>query len=117
MKKETREYRLYLQDMITSSERIAEYIEGISFYDFVAKHLITDAVIRNLEIIGEASNKIPKEIKSKFPDLPWDKMYRLRNIVSHDYFIIDYEIVWEIITKELPSNKIELENILIKLGN
>lgn len=63
-----------------------------------------DAVIRNFEIIGEASKNLPIAIKDKHTHLPWEEMYRLRNRISHEYFGIDYEIIWDIATKELPSN-------------
>jgi len=79
---------------------------------FSKNYLVVDAVVRNLEIIGEASNKIPEDIKNKYPQIPWDKMYGLRNRISHEYFGLDYEIIWEIISKQLPDNKEQLKQIL-----
>lgn len=111
MKKE-REYRFYLEDMLSSMNKIGEYIKDLDYLGFVQSHLITDAVIRNLEIIGEASNKLPQVFKSKHPEIPWSNMYKLRNIVSHEYFGVDYEIIWEIIKFELPENKRQLEKLL-----
>lgn len=71
-----------------------------------------DAVTRNDEIIGEASNKIPKNIKEKYPKVPWRQMYGLRNFAVHDYHIIDPRILWEIARDHLTQNKFQLEQIL-----
>ena len=67
-----------------------------------------DAVVRNFEIIGEAAKHLPKELKSNYPQLPWEEMYRLRNRISHEYFGIDYAILWEIATEYLPMNYADL---------
>jgi uncharacterized protein with HEPN domain len=71
-----------------------------------------DAVIRNLEIIGEASNKIPKNIRDKYTSVPWDEMYRMRNKAIHEYFGVDYEIIWDIVSNYLPENLIHVKEIL-----
>lgn len=71
-----------------------------------------DAVIRNLEIIGEASNKIPDSIKEKYTSVPWDEMYRMRNKVIHEYFGIDHDIVWDIVVNYLPKNLRQVKSIL-----
>ena len=92
--------------------RIVEYIGGMSFDGIKQNHLIIDAVIRNFEIIGEASKNIPEQIKEKYPEIPWKKMYSLRNLRSHEYFGIDYEMIWEIITSDLPQNIKGMRKIL-----
>lgn len=74
--------------------------------------MVTDAVIRNLEIIGEASNKVPDIIKSKYPEIPWRQMYGLRNFVAHEYFGIDYENIWKIISIQMPKNMEDLERVI-----
>jgi uncharacterized protein with HEPN domain len=76
--------------------RILEYTADLDFIQFKQRYIVVDAVIRNFEIIGEASKHIPKEITEKYPELPWKKMYALRNILMHEYFGIDYEMIWEI---------------------
>lgn len=98
--------------MLVSMERIQEYIGEIEFIEFKQKHIVVDAVIRNFEIIGEASKHIPEEIISKYPDIPWKKMYGLRNIVTHEYFGIDYEMIWEIAKNDLPKNLIDLQKLI-----
>lgn len=104
---------MYLEDIITSMNRIAEYIENYDFQDFKKDYKTVDAVIRNFEIIGEASKNLPQDLKERYPDIPWSEMYLLRNKVSHEYFGIDYEIIWDIISNYLPDNKIQIEEILI----
>jgi len=106
-----RKYDLYIEDMITSINRIAEYIEDKEFSEFKKSYMIVDAVIRNFEIIGEAAKKIPTEIQEKYPEIPWKKMYGLRNLITHKYFGIDYEMIWEIAKNSLHQNKMDLERI------
>ena len=108
-----RNYILYLEDMLLSMIRIKEYINDYDLKSFKLNYMIVDAVIRNFEIIGEASKNIPTEIKAKYPDIPWNKMYGLRNLISHEYFGVDYEMLWEIAKKNLPGNQKVLEKIII----
>jgi uncharacterized protein with HEPN domain len=112
MKKENRTYRMYLEDMSVAMERIAEYIHGLSFIDFKRDYKTVDAVIRNFEVIGEASKYVPEEFKKNHPEVPWSEMYLLRNKVSHEYFGIDYEIIWDVALNYLPENRKQIEGIL-----
>ena len=93
-------------------ERIAEYISGFDFTTFKRDYKTVDAVIRNFEIIGEASRNLPKEIKEKYPKIPWEEMYYLRNKVSHEYHGIDYSIIWDVAINYLPENKVEIDRII-----
>ena len=115
MKKEERNYTMYLQDLMVAMTRIAEYLEGYDFDQFKKDYKTVDAVIRNFEIIGEASRKLPDHIKENNPDLPWDEMYLLRNKVSHEYFGIDYEIIWDVCINHLPENRKQIQSILKNL--
>ena len=81
---------------------------------FKQSYMTIDAVVRNFEIIGEAAKNIPNEIEEKVPEIPWRKMYGLRNLISHAYFGIDYEMIWEIITSDLPGNLSDIKEILEK---
>jgi len=112
LKKENRTYIMYFEDIILAMKRIAEYIEGLSFTKFKRDYKTVDAVIRNFEIIGEAAKNIPVEIKDKYPEVPWAEMYLLRNKVSHEYFGIDYEIIWDVALNYLPENQQQIEYIL-----
>ena len=95
--------------------RIAEYLEGYTFDQFKKDYKTVDAVIRNFEIIGEASKKLPVHIKENNPDIPWDEMYLLRNKVSHEYFGIDYEIIWDVCINHLPENRMQIQSIIDSL--
>jgi uncharacterized protein with HEPN domain len=115
VKKIERNYAMYLQDILVAMTRIAEYLEGYDFDQFKKDYKTVDAVIRNFEIIGEASRKLPDHIKENNPDLPWDEMYLLRNKVSHEYFGIDYEIIWDVCINHLPENRKQIQSILKNL--
>jgi uncharacterized protein with HEPN domain len=112
LKESERTYLMYIEDIQLSMSRIAEYINGYSFEDFKKDYKTVDAVIRNFEIIGEASKKIPNYIKEKYDNLPWDEMYYLRNKVSHEYFGVDYEIIWDVAKNYLPDNKQQIDEII-----
>lgn len=91
--------------MLEAIERINRYTEGIDELAFLQDELIQDAVIRNLEILGEASNNIQKhypDFATEHPELPLAFAYQMRNAVAHGYFKVDYEIVWKTIQADLP---------------
>ncbi|HBB90394.1 MAG TPA: DUF86 domain-containing protein [Bacteroidales bacterium] len=93
-------------------KRIAEYLDGLTFQEFKRDYKTVDAVIRNFEIIGEASKNLPEEFKNKHSEVPWMEMYLLRNKISHEYFGVDYEIIWDIAVNYLPGNRIQIEGLL-----
>jgi uncharacterized protein with HEPN domain len=103
---------MYIEDIQFSMERIAEYTENYTLSLFRNDQKTVDAVIRNFEIIGEAAKNISTEIKQKYAHIPWDEMYALRNKITHEYFGVDFEIIWEIATNHLPLNKIEIDKLL-----
>jgi len=105
---------MYLEDIQLSISRISEYIAGMDFVSFKRDYKTIDAVIRNFEIIGEASKNLPDGCKEKYPKIPWREMYYLRNKVSHEYFGIDYEIIWDIATNYLPENKLLIDQIILE---
>ena len=105
---------MYLEDMQLAMSRIAEYVQGYDFKRFKKDFKTVDAVIRNFEIIGEASRNLDDNIKIKYPEVPWKEMYYLRNRVSHEYFGVDYEIIWDVAVNALPANKLQIDTILIR---
>ncbi|MBL4586837.1 MAG: DUF86 domain-containing protein [Flavobacteriales bacterium] len=112
MKKKERAYRLYLEDMQLSMIRIAEYIRNLDFETFKKDYRTVDAVVRNFEIIGEAAKNLPLEIREENTAIPWLEMYYLRNRISHEYFGIDYEILWDVAKNHLPKNLKRINKIL-----
>lgn len=107
-----RDAKLYVKDIIDSIQKIEQYTKGLSVEKFKEEDLIIDAVIRNFEIIGEASKNIPEEIKTQHPDIPWKEMAGMRDKVIHEYFGVDFDIVWKTISTRLTSLKESLSNIL-----
>ncbi len=107
-----RSYILYLEDIHTSMRRIKEYLAEHDVDSFQEDYKTINAVIRNFEIIGEATKNLPKEVIARYPDTPWKEMYRLRNRISHEYFGIDYQIIWRIATSYLPQNLEQINRIL-----
>ncbi len=103
---------MYLVDIQLAMSRIGEYINNHTIDSFKKDYKTVDAVIRNFEVIGEASKNVPDKIKEKYINIPWEEMYALRNKISHEYFGIDYEIIWDIALNYLPENKIQIEIII-----
>ena len=106
--------REYLSDIIEAIERIDEYAKGLTYSDFMQDKKTQDAVIRNLEVIGEAAKGITSAIKKKHSEIPWNDMARLRDRLVHHYFGISHEIVWSIVSKELPSVSDQLASLLAR---
>jgi uncharacterized protein with HEPN domain len=96
-----RDIRLYLDDMLEAIRTIRDYTGGMTFETFAADRKTVDAVVRNLEIIGEAARNLPEEIKDKGEDIEWRKMVGLRNLLIHEYFGISKPVVWDIVKSKL----------------
>jgi len=102
----------FLYDILESIKRIDSYTKGVSFQGLLKSDMIQDAVIRNLEIIGEAAKNIPGEFKKKHADVEWKKLSGMRDKIIHFYFGVNWEIVWDVIQHKLPDLKRKLELIL-----
>lgn len=100
-----RDWKILFDDIIESITRIEEYTLNLSFEDFAYNSLVIDGVVRNIEIIGEASKNIPQEIQNKFEDIPWKKLKGIRNRIVHEYFAVDISIIWYIAQNELNPLK------------
>ena len=109
-----REYRLYLDDILEAIKKIEKYTKDLAFEELKKKDLTIDGVARNLEIIGEATKNIPARLKEKYPDIEWKKIAGLRDILAHEYFGIDLEVLWDIIKNKLPDFKKQISHILKK---
>lgn len=103
---------LSLSDILESINRIDTYIQGVDYDSFLRNQMVIDAVIRNLEIIGEASRNVPNEVKLKYPQIPWRQMTALRNLLIHEYFGVDESIIWEIIRTNLPEIRPHILKVL-----
>jgi len=110
-----RNYILFLEDISERIEKITSYIDGMSYDDFVKDDKTVSACIREIEVIGEATKQIPKEVTEKFNELPWSLMAKMRDKLIHWYFEIDEEIVWNVATLKLPTIKIQIDSIVDEL--
>ena len=110
-----RDYRLFIEDISECIDKIEEFVGNMDFDEFVRDDKTASAVIRKLEIIGEASKNIPKRIREKYKELPWSDMARMRDKITHGYFGINYKIVWNVIKERLPEIKPVIHKILEEL--
>ncbi len=111
-----RDYRDYLKDIIDSIKDIESFIKNMSFEDFAKDRKTINAVIRSIEVIGEATKKIPKSIKDRYPSIPWKRMAGMRDKMIHGYFGVDVEILWKTIKEDVPPLKPLILEVLKSLG-
>jgi len=104
--------RDFLSDVREAIRRIAAYTAGMTYEVFLTDTRTQDAIIRNLEIIGEATKKLSEGLRAKYPDVPWKSMAAARDRLTHHYFGVNLDIVWQIVTAELPKVASRLEKII-----
>ena len=107
-----RDIKLYLIDIKEAINKIQSYTKEINFKEFSNNNEKVDAVIRNFEVIGEAAKHIPDEIKDDYKDIGWIDITGMRNILTHQYFGIDLNIIWKTIKEKLPELKTKIEEII-----
>jgi uncharacterized protein with HEPN domain len=107
-----RDIRLIFEDIIDASDRISDYIQDYSKEEFKGDQKTIDAVVRNIEIIGEAVSNISPDIRMKFSEIPWTKIVGVRNIVIHRYFGVDTDTLWIIIKEQIPKFKDQISAIV-----
>ena len=100
-----------LDDIFISLEKIQLYISGLSYDDFASDPKTQDAIIRNIEILGEASKKLSEDIRKKYNEIPWKMIAGTRDRLIHDYFGVNIDIVWEIATIDVPELKEKIAKI------
>ena len=108
------DFILLVEDMLESANKIVKYTHGYDLENFLNDDRTIDAVVRNFEIIGEAANRISPEIRNDYPEIAWRRIRGFRNRIVHEYFGIDHEIVWSIITSDIEELIFQLQSILDK---
>lgn len=107
-----RELGDYIQDILEALGEVEDFTTGMQFEDFVEDKKTVNAVVRSLEVIGEATKKIPDNLRKKHSEIPWKRMAGMRDKLIHEYFGVDLEIVWEVVNNELPPIKPLIQKVL-----
>jgi uncharacterized protein with HEPN domain len=110
----SRDWTFFLEDIQESCSRVLRYTQGMTFEQFRADDKTYDAVVRNLEIIGEAAKSLPDDVRAMMPDIEWSKATGLRNIVAHAYFGISDEILWDVIQNKILPMKVAVDGFMEK---
>lgn len=105
MSKKGREIDDYLDDLLSSITEIGDFLEGLTYDTFATDKKTVNAVIRSLEVLGEATKHIPTAFRNRHPDIPWTKMAAMRDVLIHDYMGVDLKTVWKVATERLPEIK------------
>lgn len=107
-------YADYFQDILDSIGEIEMFVKGLSFDDFTKDRKTVNAVLRSLEVIGEAARKIPESLRIQYPEVPWKKMTGMRDKLIHEYFGVDLETVWQTVREDLPKIKPLIEEAKVQ---
>ncbi len=110
----SQDFDIYLEDILEAIERIQAYVQDVTREDFETDRMRIDAVIRNLEVIGEAVKQVPDSVREKYPSVEWRKIAGLRDILIHKYFDVNLDLVWGVVKSNIPILKAEIQQILQK---
>jgi uncharacterized protein with HEPN domain len=111
-----RDYSLFLKDILQAIENIESFIGDMDFDAFFLDKKTRGAVVREIEVIGDASKNIPKDILDRHKELPWQDMARMRDKFSYVYFGLNYVIVWKVVKERLPEIKVSIVNMLDEIA-
>jgi len=101
-----------LLDMLLAARHASQHAHGLSRDSFLASKLHQDAVIRELQVLGEAAGRVSEEVRAEYPEIPWPQIVGLRNRLIHEYFRVKLDVVWDVVTEELPGLIEQLERIV-----
>ncbi|UFT99269.1 DUF86 domain-containing protein [Radiobacillus kanasensis] len=107
-----REPKVFLEDIYNAAVKIETFTKGQSFDDFLDNDLVSDAVVKNILVIGEATKNIPEQIRKENPHIEWRKMAGMRDMMIHGYFSINYRIVWDVVQNKIPELIQQIKELL-----
>lgn len=107
----TRSWQIRIEDILDAIVAIESYVAGMDEVQWRDDRKTIDAVVRNLEIIGEAAGQVPVEIQGQYSEIPWGKMKAMRNVLTHEYFGVDIEVLWRTVQEDLPPLQAALARI------
>ncbi len=111
----SRDYRLFLDDIKISCQKVLRYTSEMGYEQFINDEKTYDAVVRNLEVIGEAAKKVPDEVRERYPDIEWKKISGFRDIAIHEYYNMDEEILWDVVKNRIPELLEQVTEILTEV--
>lgn len=107
-----RDYKLFVKDILIAIDKIEEFVGNMDIGEFIKDDKTSTAVVKKIEIIGEAIKNIPGDVRVKYKSIPWKDIVGMRNKITHNYFGIDYEIVWNVVKEKLPALRMQIEQVL-----
>ena len=108
----SREWSLYVADMVACCDSVLTYTEGVSREIFDQRGMVFDATVRKLELLGEAANQVPENIRARAPEIEWRKLIGLRNVLIHSYFGLNEEILWDLVQNRIRPLRTALQVLL-----
>jgi uncharacterized protein with HEPN domain len=110
-----RDPEVYVQDMLDAIRAVRDYTAGMDRASFESDRRTVDAVVRNLEVLGEAAKSVPDDVRARHASIEWRKIAGLRDVIIHRYFAVDLTIVWQVVTEKLRPLERELRDIQAEL--
>lgn len=99
----SRDWQLFFLDLIDFCDRIVVYTSGLTRAGFEGNQMIYDATVRNVELLGEAAKGVPEGVRAQMPDIPWREIISIRNVLAHEYFGVNNDVLWDVAQIEVPE--------------